>query len=107
MAESKLAVDLHVIEFCGAVPHVGVDHNDPLDGALLVALHHHGVVAGHPDDRGGLHAGEEHPSGYQGTGWIGQEFFTLPALFCPAVPRHRDPFLFEPQFHNFEQTHFV
>ena len=55
LALGELFLSLHPSDVSG-VPGVRVDDAKPLDGSELVAAVHLPVAAGHPDDRGGLHA---------------------------------------------------
>ena len=55
LALGELFLSLHPSDVSG-VPGVRVDDAQPLDGSELVAAVHLPVAAGHPDDRGGLHA---------------------------------------------------
>ena len=50
LALGKCVVDAHVVKLGCTVLHVCVDYTDFLDGTLLVAVHHDGVVSRHPDD---------------------------------------------------------
>ena len=55
LALGKSGIDAHIEELCYRVLHICVDHTDFLNGALLVAVHHDGVVPGDPDDAACLH----------------------------------------------------
>ena len=51
----KLSLPFHLGNV-GRVPDVRVDYAKAFNGTQLVAAVHLPVAAGHPDDRGGLHA---------------------------------------------------
>ena len=75
LALGKLCLPFHPGNV-GRVSDVRVDDAEPRNCAELVAAVHLAVAAGHPDDGGRLHAGEEAPAGNQDPGRILQESFT-------------------------------